>query len=292
MITQAQRVPRKPRGVQVVAFSLLGTASAAAFLALGVILFYMIREGSGAISWDFLTQFPRKAMTAGGIFPALVGSFYLTIGAIVAALPFALASAIWLSEYSKGGWYVRLIRIGINSLAGVPSIVFGLVGLAFFVKVLGIGVSLLAGALTLALLILPILIRTAEEALQSVPMSFREGALALGATQWHTVRTVVLPAAIPGILTGAVLGISRAVGETAPIMFTAAAFYMTRLPASPFDKVMALPYHVFVMATESPSYWKTKDLQFGTALVLLGLVLTMNLGAVIWRTRARRRKQW
>jgi len=292
MITQAQRVPRKPRGVQVVAFSLLGTASAAAFLALGVILFYMIREGSGAISWDFLTQFPRKAMTAGGIFPALVGSFYLTIGAIVAALPFALASAIWLSEYSKGGWYVRLIRIGINSLAGVPSIVFGLVGLAFFVKVLGIGVSLLAGALTLALLILPILIRTAEEALQSVPMSFREGALALGATQWHAVRTVVLPAAIPGILTGAVLGISRAVGETAPIMFTAAAFYMTRLPASPFDKVMALPYHVFVMATESPSYWKTKDLQFGTALVLLGLVLTMNLGAVIWRTRARRRKQW
>lgn len=292
MITEAQRGPRKPRGVQVVAFSLLGTASVAAFLALGVILFYMIREGSGAISWAFLTQFPRKAMTEGGIFPALVGSFYLTIGAILAALPFALASAIWLSEYSKGGWYVRLIRIGINSLAGVPSIVFGLVGLAFFVKVLGIGVSLLAGALTLALLILPILIRAAEEALQSVPMNFREGALALGATQWHAVRTVVLPAAIPGILTGAVLGISRAVGETAPIMFTAAAFYMTRLPASPFDKVMALPYHVFVMATESPNYWKTKDLQFGTALVLLGLVLTMNLGAVIWRTRARRRKQW
>ena len=190
MISQPNRDPRKRRGIQIVAFSLLGAASVAAFLALGVILYYMIREGSSAISWSFLTEFPRKGMTEGGIFPALVGSFYLTISAILAALPFALASATWLSEYSKGGWYVRLIRIGINSLAGVPSIVLGLVGLAFFVKVLGIGVSLLAGALTLALLILPILIRAAEEALQSVPMNFREGALALGATQWHAIRTV------------------------------------------------------------------------------------------------------
>ncbi len=283
---------RRRRLTQTTAFSLLGAASVASFLALGVILYFMISQGSGAISWQFLTQFPRKAMTEGGILPALVGSFYLTLGAIVISLPFAVAAAVWLSEYARGGWYVRLIRIGINSLAGVPSIVFGLVGLAFFVKVLGIGVSVLAGALTLALLILPILIRAAEEALASVPASFREGALALGSTQWHAVRTVVLPAAIPGIMTGAVLGISRAVGETAPIMFTAAAFYLSRLPQSPFDKVMALPYHVFVMATESPNYWKTKDLQFGTALVLLGLVLTMNLGAVVWRTRARRRKQW
>jgi phosphate transport system permease protein len=292
MIAQPHRDQQKRRVIQAVAFSLLGAASVAAFLALGVILYYMIREGSGAISWSFLTEFPRKGMTEGGILPALVGSFYLTVGAILASLPLALASAVWLSEYSRGGWYVRLIRIGINSLAGVPSIVFGLLGLAFFVKVLGIGVSVLAGALTLALLILPILIRAAEEALASVPMSFREGALALGATRWHAVRTVVLPAATPGILTGAVLGISRAVGETAPIMFTAAAFYMTKLPQSPFDKVMALPYHVYVMATESPNYWRTQDLQFGTALVLLGLVLTMNLGAVVWRTRARRRKQW
>jgi len=283
---------RRQRVIQTVAFSLLGVASVAAFLALGVILYFMISQGSGVLSWQFLTQFPRKAMTEGGILPALVGSFYLTLGAIIVSLPFAIASAIWLSEYARGGWYVRLIRIGINSLAGVPSIVFGLVGLAFFVKVLGMGVSVLAGALTLALLILPILIRAAEEALRSVPTSFREGALALGATRWHAVRVVVLPAAIPGIMTGAVLGISRAVGETAPIMFTAAAFYMSHLPQSPFDKVMALPYHVYVMATESPNYWKTKDLQFGTALVLLGLVLTMNLGAVVWRTRARRRKQW
>ncbi len=291
-VTEIPKPSRGSRWAQTVAFAVLGAASLAAFLALGVILYDMISQGGGALSWQFLTQFPRKGMTEGGILPALVGSFYLTVGALLASLPFAVASAVWLSEYSRGGWPVRVIRVGINSLAGVPSIVFGLLGLAFFVKVLGIGVSVLAGSLTLALLVLPILIRASEEALQSVPMSFREGALALGATQWHAVRTVVLPTAAPGILTGAVLGISRAVGETAPIMFTAAAYYMTRLPQSPFDKVMALPYHVFVMATENPNYWRTKDLQFGTALVLLGLVLTMNLGAVIWRTRARRRKQW
>jgi phosphate transport system permease protein len=292
MTDQSRDNRRRRRAIQTIAFSLLGMASVASFLALGVILYFMISQGSGAISWQFLTEFPRKAMTEGGILPAVVGSFYLTLGAIAVSLPLAVASAVWLSEYARRGWHVRLIRIGISSLAGVPSIVFGLVGLAFFVKVLGIGVSVLAGALTLSMLILPVLIRAAEEALGSVPTSFREGALALGSTRWHAVRTVVLPAAVPGIMTGAVLGISRAVGETAPIMFTAAAFYMSHLPQSPFDKVMALPYHVFVMATESPSYWKTKDLQFGTALVLLGLVLTMNLGAVVWRTRARRRKQW
>lgn len=292
MTDQSRDNRRRRRVIQTIAFSLLGMASIASFLALGVILYFMISQGSGAISWQFLTEFPRKAMTEGGILPALVGSFYLTLGAMAVSLPLAVASAVWLSEYARRGWHVRLIRIGISSLAGVPSIVFGLVGLAFFVKVMGIGVSVLAGALTLSMLILPILIRSAEEALGSVPASFREGALALGSTRWHAVRTVVLPAAVPGIMTGAVLGISRAVGETAPIMFTAAAFYMSHLPQSPFDKVMALPYHVFVMATESPNYWKTKDLQFGTALVLLGLVLTMNLGAVVWRTRARRRKQW
>jgi phosphate transport system permease protein len=231
-------------------------------------------------------------MTEGGIYPALVGSFYLTAGAVLVSLPFAIASAIWLSEYSRGGLWVRAIRVGVNSLAGVPSIVFGLLGLAFFVKVLGLGVSVLSGALTLALLILPILIRASEEALQAVPMSFREGALALGASKWHAVRTVVLPSAIPGILTGLVLGVSRAIGETAPIMFTAAAFYMSRLPETLSDKVMALPYHIFVMATESPNYWRTRDLQFGAALVLLGMVLVMNLGAVTWRARVRRRKQW
>lgn len=278
--------------VQAVSFSLLGLASFSAVFILGVILYFMISRGSSAISWAFLTQFPRKAMTEGGIYPALVGSFYLGIGSILLAFPLAVSSAIWLSEYARTGWWVRIIRVGVNTLAAVPSIVFGLLGFAFFVKVLGFGVSVLSGAFTLALLILPIIIRATEEALRSVPMSFREGALALGATQWRTIRTIVLPAALPGILTGAILGISRAVGETAPIIFTAAAFYMTRLPKSPFDKVMALPYHIYVMATESPNYWRTKDLQFGTALVLLGLVLTLNLGVVAWRTHIRRRKKW
>ncbi len=283
---------RRRRIVQRIAFALLALSTAFGFLALGVILYSMIANGASALSWEFLTTFPRKMMTEGGIYPALVGSFYLTVGAVLLSLPLAVASAIWLSEYSRGGLWVRMIRVGVNSLAGVPSIVFGLLGLAFFVKVLGFGVSLLSGALTLALLILPILIRAGEEALQAVPMNFREGALALGATKWHAVRTVVLPSAIPGILTGVILGISRAIGETAPIMFTAAAFYMSRLPETLSDKVMALPYHIFVMATESPNYYKTRNLQFGAALVLLGMVLLMNLGAVTWRARVRRRKQW
>jgi phosphate transport system permease protein len=283
---------QRKRTAQRVAFALLTLSTVSAFVALGAILYSMIANGASALSWDFLVQFPRKMMTEGGIYPALVGSLYLTVGAVLLSLPFAVASAIWLSEYSRGGLWVRVIRVGVNSLAGVPSIVFGLLGLAFFVKVLGLGVSLVAGALTLALLILPILIRAGEEALQAVPMSFREGALALGATKWHAVRTVVLPSAIPGILTGVILGVSRAIGETAPIMFTAAAFYMSRLPETLSDKVMALPYHIFVMATESPNYFKTRNLQFGAALVLLGMVLLMNLGAVVWRARVRRRKEW
>lgn len=292
MITEFGVDQTKRKVVQRIAFTLLGLSSLVAFFALALILTIMLQQGSKALSWEFISQFPRKMMTEGGIYPALVGSFYLTAGALLAALPLAVASAVWLSEYARGGLWVRIIRVGVNTLAAVPSIVFGLLGLAFFVKVLGLGVSVLSGALTLALLILPVLIRAAEEALCAVPMTFREGALALGATQWHTVRTVVLPSAIPGILTGAILGVGRAIGETAPIMFTAAAFYMTRLPHSPFDKVMALPYHIFVMATESPNYWKTKDIQYGTALVLLGLVLVMNLGVVTWRSRVRRRKQW
>ena len=280
------------RLTEVVAFSLFGAATVAGLFALGIILYYIISRGSGALSWEFLTTFPRKGMTAGGIYPALVGSFYLTAGAIVLALPLALGAAIFLVEYAREGPWVRAIRIGVNTLAGVPSIVFGLLGLALFVKALGIGVSVLAGALTLGLLILPLLIRTAEEALRSVPRSFREGGLALGATRWRTIRTVVLPAALPGILTGIVLGLSRAIGETAPIMFTAAAFFTPRLPASPLDEVMALPYHIFVMATESPNAWKTKDLQYGAVLVLVGLVLVLNLGAILLRAHARRRKVW
>lgn len=277
---------------EVVAFSLLGAATLAGLFALGIILYYMISRGSGALSWEFLSTSPRKGMTAGGIYPALVGSLYLTAGALVIALPLSLGAAVFLVEYAREGIWVRAIRIGVNTLAGVPSIVFGLLGLALFVKALGIGVSVLAGSLTLALLILPLLIRTAEEALRAVPRSFREAGLALGATRWRTIRSIVVPAAMPGILTGIVLGLSRAIGETAPIMFTAAAFFTPRLPTSPLDEVMALPYHVFVMATESPNAWKTKDLQYGAVLVLLGLVLVLNLGAIVLRAHARRRKVW
>jgi phosphate transport system permease protein len=280
------------RTTEIVAFSLLGLATAAGLFALGVILYYMISRGGPALSWQFLTSFPRKGMTAGGIYPALVGSFYLTAGAIVVALPLALGAAVFLVEYAREGFWVRVIRVCVNTLAGVPSIVFGLLGLALFVKALGIGVSVLAGALTLGLLILPLLIRTAEEALRTVPRSFREGGLALGATRWRTIRSIVLPAALPGISTGIVLGLSRAIGETAPILFTAAAFFTPHLPSSPFSQVMALPYHIFVMATESPNYWKTKDLQYGAALVLLGLVLVLSLGAIILRAYTRRRKVW
>ena len=286
------RRSRTRRATEIVAFSLFGAAMAVALLALGIILYYILSRGSGAISWEFLTTFPRKGMTAGGIYPALVGSVYLTVGALVLALPLALGAAIFLVEYAREGPWVRVIRIGVNTLAGVPSIVFDLLGLALFVKALGIGVSVLAGSLTLGLLILPLLIRTAEEALRSVPRSFREGGLAVGATRWRTIRSIVLPAALPGILTGIVLGLSRAIGETAPIMFTAAAFFTPRLPTSPLDEVMALPYHIFVMATESPNAWKTKDLQYGAVLVLVGLVVVLNLGAILLRAHARRRKVW
>jgi phosphate transport system permease protein len=221
---------------------------------------------------------------------------YLTVGALVSALPFGVASAIWLSEYAGSSWWVRTIRIGVNTLAGVPSIVFGLLGFAFFVNVLGLGASLLSGAFTLGVLILPILIRSSEEALRAVPNEFREGALALGATQWHAVRTVVLPSAVPGVITGAILGIGRAIGETAPILFTAAAIYRTQLSDTLLEtltsRTMTLPTHIFYMATENPQGWKAMDLQFGSALLLLGLVVCLNLGAVIWRTRVRRRKQW
>lgn len=296
MIAKTDVSRRKRNALQNTAFGVLTLASLASFLALGAILYAVFSRGIGAISWEFLTQMPRSGMTQGGVYPMILGSFYLTVGALVSALPFGVISAIWLSEYAGGGGWVRLIRVGVNTLAGVPSIVFGLLGLAFFVNVLGLGASLLSGAFTLGILILPILIRASEEALRAVPDEFREGALALGATQWHAVRTVVLPSALPGILTGAILGIGRAIGETAPILFTAAAIFRTRLPETLVgtltSRTMTLPTHIFYMATENPRGWQAVDLQFGAALLLLGLVVCLNLGAVVWRTRVRRRKPW
>jgi phosphate transport system permease protein len=218
-----------------------------------------------------------------------VGTLFLGIGALVVAFPIGVASAIYINEYARPGKILRIIRLGISNLAGVPSVVFGLFGLAFFVIYLKMGVSLLAGALTLGAMSLPVIIGSSEEALKAVPNTYREASLGLGATKWQTILRVVLPTALPGILTGGILGLSRAAGETAPIMFTAAVFYTPRLPNSVFDEVMALPYHIYVLATAGTEIEATRHLQYGTALVLITMVLGLNLLAIIWRFRLRRK---
>lgn len=259
---------------------------------LGGILLFLAVQGIGAISWEFLTEYPRNSMTEGGIFPAIVGTLALTVGALLVSLPLSVATAIYLTEYAKEGRLVRFVRLGIANLAGVPSVVFGLFGLAVFVTLFGMGVSLAAGSLTLGLLIMPTMIGSTEEALHSVPDVYRQASLGLGATRWQTIRRVVLPAAMPGILTGSILGLGRAAGETAPIMFTAATFYTLQFPYSPFHEVMALPYHVYVLATAGTHIEQTRPLQYGTVLVLILLVLGLCLSAVLIRARMRRRKQW
>ena len=258
-------------------------------VALLIIIYFLVSRGWKAINWTFLTQPPREAMTQGGILPCIVGTLCLSLGAIVIAFPIGVASAVYLSEYARPGRLLRVVRLGINNLAGIPSVVFGLFGLAFFVTWLKFGVSILSGALTLGAMSLPVIIGASEEALRAVPQTYREASLGLGATKWQTIYRVVLPAALPGILTGAILGISRAAGETAPIMFTAAVFYTQQLPSSIFDEVMALPYHIYVLATAGTEIEKTRHLQYGTALVLIILVLGMNLFAIIYRSRLRRR---
>lgn len=274
------------------AFALLRMAMLVVVAALGGILLHVLVQGVGALSWEFLTDVPRESMTKGGIFPAIVGTLYLTVGALLVALPLGVAAAIYLSEYAKEGKTLTVVRLGIGNLAGVPSVVFGLFGLGLFVVFFKMGVSLLAGSLTLGLLILPTVIGASEEALRQVPSTFREASLALGATRWQTIRKVVLPAALPGILTGSILGLGRAAGETAPIMFTAATFYSLRLPDSPFSQVMALPYHIYVLATAGTHIEQTRPLQYGTVLVLISLVLGLSLVAIIIRTRMRRTKKW
>jgi phosphate transport system permease protein len=229
-------------------------------------------------------------MRAGGIFPAIVGTFYLMVGALVFALPVGIFSAVYLSEYSKRGRLTRLIELAIVNLAGVPSVVYGLFGLGLFVVFFKFGASLLAGSLTLAVMSLPVIITASREALQSVPQSFREVSLSLGASKWQTIRHAVLPHALPGILTGTILSLSRAAGETAPILFTVAAFYLPRFPKSVFDQVMALPYHLYVLSTQVPNV--RAELQYGTALVLIGLIVIINLAATVIRTYFRVRKQW
>ncbi|MBN1381399.1 MAG: phosphate ABC transporter permease PstA [Deltaproteobacteria bacterium] len=261
-------------------------------LSLGGLLVYIFVHGFSALSWDFLTEPPRDAMTKGGIMPAILGTFYLMTGAIIVALPLGVMSAVYLSEYSKQNRILRTIRIGINCLAGVPSVVFGLFGLGLFVVYLKFGSSILSGSLTLGILILPTIIGASEEALKSVPQTFREASLALGVSKWQTIYRIVLPNALPGILTGSILGLGRAAGETAPIMFTAAAFFTAKLPTSIFDEVMALPYHIYVLATAGTRIEETRPIQYGTALVLIALVLGIDLIAILFRSYMRRRKSW
>lgn len=280
---------RRRKLVQGAAFGLFRLAALVNGLALFIIVYFMVNGGWTAINWTFLSQPPRDAMTQGGILPCILGTLYLSVGAIAIALPIGVASAIYLNEYARPGRVLRLIRLGINNLAGVPSIVFGLFGLALFVVYFGFGVSILSGAMTLAAMSLPVIIGSTEEALRAVPDTYREASLGLGATKWQTIYGVVLPSAMPGILTGTILGISRAAGETAPIMFTAAVFYTPSLPTSIFDEVMALPYHIYVLATAGTNIEATRHLQYGTALVLIVLVLGMNLVAIIYRSHLRRK---
>jgi phosphate transport system permease protein len=261
-------------------------------LAIAYIILDIVRHGLPAISRRFLTGFPQKSGAEGGILPAIVGTLCLVIGAIVAALPVGMASAIYLSEYARQGAFVRTLRLAIVTLAGVPSIVFGLFGLGLFVLFLGFGASILAGSLTLACMILPTIIVSSEEALRAVPQSLREGSLALGATQWQTIYKNVLPYSLPGMLTGSILGVGRAAGETAPILLTVAAFFLPKLPRSVFDQVMALPYHLYILATQHPDVEKVRPMQYGTALVLLVLVLGVSLGAIVLRSHFRRKYRW
>ena len=274
--------------VQKLGFAALGACMAANILFLGTILFFIGAKGLGAINWAFLTQVPRDSMTAGGVAPAILGTFYLTLGAILFSLPLGVACAVYLTEYSPKGWIVNLLRISINNLAGVPSVVFGLFGLTVFVKYLGFGVSIMAGSLTLGILALPVIISASQEALTAVPQSIREASLALGATQWETIRRVVLPAALPGILTGVILSVGRVAGETAPILFTAAAFYVKGYPDSPFSEVMALPYHIYALMTEGTHPEEQTAIAYGSSLLLLGLVLSVSMLAIWIRQRQRK----
>ena len=247
------------------------------------ILGFIVYNGIGVISWEFLTTSPTEGMTSGGIFPAIVGTLCLVVGSMIFAFPLGVMSAIYTNEYAGNGWIISFLRIMTNNLASIPSIVFGLFGMALFVNTLGFGDSILAGSLTLGLLVLPLVIRTTEEALKAVPDSYRTGSLALGASKLQTIRKVVLPLAFPNIITGLILSIGRVSGETAPILFTVAAYFLPKLPSSIFDQVMALPYHLYVIATSGTDIEASLPFAYGTALILISIVLLMNLLASIIR---------
>lgn len=269
---------------------LVGLVAALVVIPIIIVLLYVTVQGISAVDWEFLTAQPRDGMREGGIAPALLGTVFLTIGTAVVTIPLSLGAAVYLAEYAGDNWLTRAVRLAIVNLAGVPSIVYGLFGLGMFVLFFNFGTSLIAGSLTLGLMTLPIVISTAEEAIVSVPQEFRMVSLSLGATKWQTIRHQVLPNALPGILTGVILGLGRAAGETAPILFTVAAFYLPELPRSIFDQTMALPYHLFVISTQVPGM--PLETQYGTALVLLFLVLLLTAIATTVRTIMRRRREW
>jgi len=275
---------------QRIGFVLLALATLAVVVPILLVLVTIFVRGYQAINWEFLTAMPRDGMKAGGIFPAIVGTIILIFATGLAAIPVGVGGAIYLSEYARDNWATRTIRLAMINLAGIPSVVYGLFGLGMFVLFLRFGTSIVSGALTLAIMTLPIIISTSEEALRAVPVEFRTVSASVGGTRWQGIRYVVLPQALPGIITGVILGLLRAAGETAPILFTVAAFYLPRLPRSPFDQTMALPYHLYVISTQVPGM--PPQIQYGTALVLLLIVLTFSLTATVIRSFFRRRRQW
>ena len=278
------------RAKEKMGFSVLFLATLLVVVPVAAIIALIFKNGLSAISWEFLFSAPREGMREGGIFPAIIGTFYLVSGSMAFSLPVGLLSAIYLSEYSKENLLTRLINLAIINLAGVSSVVYGLFGLSLFVVFLKFGVSILSGSLTLGIMTLPVLITTTRESLKGVPYHFREVSLSLGASRWQTIRHIVLPAALPGILTGAILSLARAAGETAPILFTVAAFYLPNLPRSIFDQAMALPYHLYIISTQIPNI--SIPFRYGTALVLIALVFSLNIFAIIVRRRFRKRYRW
>jgi len=278
------------RRIEKIGFGSLAGLSFLLVLPIIGVIAYIIVKGAPALSWEFLSEMPSNGMKSGGILPAIVGTLLLTLGTAVFSVPLGIAAAIYLSEYAPENRLTRIIRIAIINLAGIPSIVYGLFGLGLFVIFLQLGTSILAASLTLSIMTLPVIITTTEEALRAVPYAFRVVSISLGTSRWETIRRVVLPQAVPGILTGVILGLERAAGETAPILFTGATFFLPQLPNSPLDATMALPYHLYVVSTQIPGM--PIQIQYGTVLVLLVFVLSMNLIATIIRSRARARRQW
>ena len=279
-----------PKSTQKIAFAMIFLATIIVIIPVIVIFGIILVNGIPAINFEFLFSMPKDGMRAGGILPAILGTFYLVTLASIIALPIGILAAIYLVEYSKENLLTRIIKLSIVNLSGVPSIVYGLFGLGLFVIFFGFGVSILAGALTLAIMELPVIITTSREALTSVPLSFREVSLSLGASKWQTIRYVVLPNALPGIMTGIILSLARISGETAPILFTVAAFYLPNLPKSIFDQAMALPYHLYIISTQIPNI--PKKFSYGTALVLVTLVAVTNFSAVLIRSHFRKNKKW